>query len=60
MLNSDIAYVAQFFHSLKDKTGMIDIHQLLYESLQFGISNYDLSELEDQYFLIKAHEKLAS
>jgi hypothetical protein len=35
MISTDIAFVAQFFHSLKDKTERMDIHQLLFKSLQF-------------------------
>lgn len=33
MVSTDIAFVAQFFHSLKDKTETINIHDLLNDSL---------------------------
>ncbi len=34
MQNTDIAYVAQFFHTLRDKAQQIDIHDVLNEALQ--------------------------
>ena len=44
MLNTDIAYVAQFFHSLREKTEHLNVSELLFESLQFGITD-DVIEL---------------
>jgi Rab-GTPase-TBC domain len=58
MLNSDIAYVAQFFHSLKDKTEHLDLRLLLSDSLQFGLSEESLNYYEQQYFISRAQEKL--
>jgi hypothetical protein len=36
MANSDIGYVAQFFHTLRGRTEMMDIHMLLND----GIRNF--------------------
>lgn len=39
MVSTDIAFVAQFFHELKDKSESLNIHELLYESLKFGLTD---------------------
>ena len=36
MSNSDIGYVAQFFHTLRDRTGEMDIREILND----GIRNF--------------------
>jgi hypothetical protein len=46
MVSTDIAFVAQFFHSLKEKIGTINIHELLNDSLFFGITVGALKSLE--------------
>ena len=33
MVNTDIAYVADFFHTLREKAGLLNIHELLYDGL---------------------------
>lgn len=59
MVSMDIAFVAQFFHSLKEKIETIDIHELLNDSLQFGLTIGGLKSLEHQYFITQAQERLA-
>lgn len=51
LAHNDIAFVAQYFQHLKDKTNTISIQELLYESLQFNINDDSLDSLELQYFI---------
>ncbi len=59
MQNTDIAYVAQFFHTLRDKAQLIDVHELLNEALQIfppGLliddqtQELEIEQLESEYF----------
>lgn len=58
--NTDIAFVAQFFHHLKDKREEIDIKGLLEESLGFGLTDEGLDALEAMYFAQMASQKVNS
>ncbi|CDW79154.1 rab gtpase-activating protein 1-isoform 10-like isoform x1 [Stylonychia lemnae] len=56
--NNDLAFVASYFHQLKDKTETIPMQELLYQSLEFNINEDTLDMLESQYFLEQAKKKL--
>ena len=48
MANTDIAYVAQFFHTLREKTGNLDIHEILHDAIRGfqGLNDEHLEILE--------------